>query len=73
MSSITIFDLQPVGLNLFSDSEGYLNDLAETEQDVQGGFWWVGAAMATAGAFGLGVSIGHYAAEAYHDYTKISI
>jgi hypothetical protein len=73
MANITISNLQPAGLNLFSDSEGYLNDLTETEQNIQGGFWWVGAVMATAGAFGVGVSIGHITAEAYHDYTHISI
>jgi hypothetical protein len=56
MSSITISNLQPAGLNLFSDAEGYLNDLSETEQNIQGGIWWVYATMATVGAFGVGVA-----------------
>lgn len=72
MSSITISNLQPAGLNLFSDSEGYLNDLTETEQNIQGGLWMVPFA-ATAAAFGVGLTIGHFAAQAYHDYTHISI
>lgn len=75
MANITISNLKPAGLNLFSDSEGYLHDLTDTEQNIQGGMpiWWLGAAMATAGAFGLGVVIGHATAEAYDAYTHISI
>lgn len=31
MATIAIFDLHPIGSNLFSDSEGYMNDLDENE------------------------------------------
>lgn len=31
MATIAIFDLHPTGYNLFSDSEGYMNDLDENE------------------------------------------
>lgn len=57
MSSITISNLQPAGLNLFSDSEGYLKDLAESEQNIQGGIFF-SPILATVGAFGVGVTIG---------------
>lgn len=57
MSSIKISNLQPTGLNLFADSEGYLKDLAESEQNIQGGIF-MSPIIATIGAFGVGVCIG---------------
>jgi hypothetical protein len=80
MSSITISNLQPAGLNLFSDSEGYLHDLDESEQTIQGGIWNMVSTPGYAAGFGLGLSlmavgagIGYVTAQAYHDYTHISI
>ncbi|GFE68854.1 hypothetical protein [Chroococcus sp. FPU101] len=71
MSSITISNLQPTGLNLFSDDEGYLNDLTDTEQNIQGGLpiWWLGAATATLGAF----TVGFAGAALYYSSAKCSI
>jgi hypothetical protein len=38
MSTIDIFDLKPSGLDLFSDTENYLDDLSDSEfTDVTGG------------------------------------
>jgi hypothetical protein len=57
MSKIKISNLQPTGLNLFSDSESYLKDLAESEQNIQGGLFPLqvaGMIMMTAGSFGIG-------------------
>lgn len=57
MANITISNLQPAGLNLFSDTEGYLNDLTDAEQNIQGGLaplWVLGAVTATIGAFSVG-------------------
>lgn len=33
MASIVISDLHPAGFDLFSDSEGYMRDLVDTESD----------------------------------------
>ena len=33
MASITIYDLHPAGFDLFSDSEGYMNELGDSEFD----------------------------------------
>lgn len=33
MATINISDLRPTGSDLFSDSEGYMNDLGESEFD----------------------------------------
>lgn len=57
MANIKISDLRPAGLNLFSDSEGYLNELSENEQNIQGGIFF-SPIIATVGAFGVGVTIG---------------
>jgi lactobin A/cerein 7B family class IIb bacteriocin len=39
MATITIYDLSPAGLDLFSGSESYINELSENElDDVNGGF-----------------------------------
>jgi hypothetical protein len=80
MSSITISHLQPAGLNLFSDSEGYLNDLTEMEQTIQGGLYQVSGtpvlftySVGMGAIFSSGVAIGYLGAAAYHDYTHISI
>jgi hypothetical protein len=57
MSKIEISNLQPTGLNLFSDSESYLKDLAESEQNIQGGLFPLqvaGFVMMSVGAFGIG-------------------
>lgn len=65
MASITISDLRPTGFDLFSDSEGYMNYLDESEFDgIYGGAtpiaaFYVGLAAArssqacAAGAVGL--------------------
>ncbi|MDZ8262198.1 hypothetical protein [Nostoc sp. ChiQUE01b] len=37
MASITIFDLNPTGSELFFDSESYLKELSEAELAIQGG------------------------------------
>ena len=55
MSTITVSNLQPAGLNLFYDSEGYLKELSEEELSIQGGIWPIlPVAMALGGAFGVG-------------------
>lgn len=67
MSNITISDLQPVDLNLFSD-EGYLNDLTEMEKNIQGGlipFATIGLIMMAGGSIGVGASLGVMAARAW--------
>ncbi|MBN4005259.1 hypothetical protein [Nostoc sp. LPT] len=68
MATINISDLRPTGSELFSDSEGYMRDLADSEFDhLYGGLpfliWAVGyyavtssaACIATAGAVVGGV------------------
>ena len=37
MASITIFDLNPTGCELFFDFESYLKELSEAELAIQGG------------------------------------
>ncbi|MBD2452023.1 hypothetical protein H6G76_33915 [Nostoc sp. FACHB-152] len=37
MTRITIYDLNPTGSELFSDSESYLKELSEAELAIQGG------------------------------------
>lgn len=69
MANITISNLQPTGLSLFSDSEGYLNDLTEMEQDLQGGLWMIGMTMALAGGFGVGFA----GAAIYYSGTKCGL
>ncbi|MBD3886846.1 hypothetical protein IFO70_35000 [Phormidium tenue FACHB-886] len=71
MANLTISDLQPAGLSLFSDSEDYLSDLSESEQDLQGGIWMVsiGMAMALAGGFGVGFA----GAAIYYSGTKCGL
>jgi hypothetical protein len=40
MSTINISDLRPTGTELFSDSEGYMNDLGDNEFDsIYGGLF----------------------------------
>ena len=40
MSTIKISDLHPAGSDLFSDSEGFINDLDDGEIGaIQGGIW----------------------------------
>jgi hypothetical protein len=46
MSKIEISNLQPKGLNLFSDSESYLTQLSESELESKGGYWIVVATIA---------------------------
>lgn len=39
MATINISDLRPTGSDLFSDSEGYMNELGDSELDIiNGGF-----------------------------------
>lgn len=67
MSNITISNLQPVDLNLFSD-EGYLNDLTEMEKNIQGGLIplaTIGLIMMAGGSIGVGASLGVLAARAW--------
>jgi hypothetical protein len=40
MANITIFDLRPVGADLFCDSENYLSELTEEENNLMGGIYW---------------------------------
>jgi hypothetical protein len=67
MANITISELRPAGADLFSDSESYLNDLNDNELDNVAGGWRQALAdavragspaIATSGAFCLGVSVG---------------
>ena len=37
MSTIKISDLHPTGYDLFSDSEGYMNELGDSELDIING------------------------------------
>ncbi len=37
MADIKLNDLNPAGLDLFADNEGYLNDLSEDELSIWGG------------------------------------
>jgi hypothetical protein len=37
MSSIVIREIKPAGVNLFIDSESYLNELSEAELEITGG------------------------------------
>lgn len=53
MSRITISNLQPIDLNLSSDSKSYLKNLDESEQNMQGG-------LAPLVAFVAGFGIGFY-------------
>jgi membrane protein DedA with SNARE-associated domain len=57
MSHIIISDLRPVGYDLFSGSESFLNDLSDDELGVQGGGFWatVGAALTSAPSIVLSV------------------
>ena len=59
MANITICNLQPAGLSLFADSEGYLNDLTDTEQNLQGGIW--NAADVFMATVGASASVGFFA------------
>jgi hypothetical protein len=45
MSSIVIREIKPAGVNLFIDSESYLNELSEAELEITGGATpaWVAA------------------------------
>lgn len=45
MSSLTINNLEPAGLNLLSDSESYLKELKESELEVKGGYWLIVATV----------------------------
>lgn len=40
MANINIYDLQPAGFGLFSDSESYMRELSENELAIQGGGWF---------------------------------
>ncbi|MCU0536236.1 MAG: hypothetical protein MUD14_20305 [Hydrococcus sp. Prado102] len=42
MANITISNLNPVGSELFSDSESYLNQISEEELKIQGGLMSTG-------------------------------
>lgn len=57
MASIKITDLNPVGSDLFSGSESFLNDLDESDLlGVEGGMWpyiaFVGGYIAVTAMFG---------------------
>jgi hypothetical protein len=49
MAVITVSDLNPVGYDLFSDSESYMIALSEDELGVQGGAWWSSITTASSG------------------------
>ncbi len=67
MSTIKISDLNPVGSDLFSDSESYMMALSEDELSLQGGgtpavvvtFWLCGKVIAA-----VGISIAYSIAKA---------
>jgi hypothetical protein len=40
MASINVHNLNPIGSDLFADSESYLKELSETELNQQGGLFW---------------------------------
>lgn len=39
MANIEVNDINPVGSELFADSESFLNELNNDEMDIQGGFF----------------------------------
>ena len=41
MATIAISDLNTPGLDLFQDSESFLNELTEDELNMTRGGWWV--------------------------------
>lgn len=40
MAKIKVNNLNKTGLDLFDDSESYLNELTESEINLMGGFYW---------------------------------
>lgn len=54
MADIKLNDLNPVGLDLFADNEGYLNDLSEDELSIWGG---TGGGGGDDGGFSLHLSL----------------
>lgn len=67
MSTIKVSDLQPVGFDLFSDSESYMKELSDEELTLQGGFTTpvVGWAIASSEPCAMGVAFGIAAAIDY--------
>lgn len=52
MSTIKVSDLQPVGFDLFSDSESYLRELSDEELALEGGITpWIIASSEPCGMF----------------------
>lgn len=56
MSNITIFDLNPAGFDLLSDSESYMRELSDAELNAQGGI--TPALAASSEPCGMAVAFG---------------
>jgi hypothetical protein len=58
ISDISLSDLSPAGLSLFSGSESFLNELSDGDlEGVNGGISWFGASLIVTAVVSLGGAI----------------